>query len=146
MGTPLERHWFVAVLLLESSIMEGWSDPSVDIQFRLLRAADADTATPRHHSPFVLVDQRADSRMCLLPGCPHRCRPLHDGRISFAAWRLTKHLCNGDAPAVCGRIERGPLLRSTGEVHVRPLDGFPGVTSFEKQVEADQGECNGHRL
>jgi len=43
----VDLHWYVAVLVFESSITEGWSDPSVDIQFRLIRAADADAAFER---------------------------------------------------------------------------------------------------
>lgn len=39
--------WYVAVLVLESSILEAWSDPSVDVQFRLIRAPDAESAYER---------------------------------------------------------------------------------------------------
>src|SRR4051812_45174254 len=47
MNSPLGLHWYVAVLVLESSIIEGWSDPSVDLQFRLIRAPDAEAAYER---------------------------------------------------------------------------------------------------
>ena len=47
MSDPIEFHWYVAVLVLESSIVEGRSDPSVDVQFRLIRAPDAETAYQR---------------------------------------------------------------------------------------------------
>jgi len=47
MNSPLGLHWYVAVLVLESSIVEGRSDPSVDVQFRLIRAPDAETAYER---------------------------------------------------------------------------------------------------
>jgi hypothetical protein len=42
-----EMHWYVAVLVLESSIVEEWSDPSVDVQFRLIHAPDAEAAYER---------------------------------------------------------------------------------------------------
>jgi hypothetical protein len=29
---------------------------------------------------------------------------------------------------------------------VRPLDGFPRITTFEKKAETDQGECDGDRF
>ena len=29
---------------------------------------------------------------------------------------------------------------------MRPLNGFPRVTTFEKKAETDQGECHGDRL
>jgi hypothetical protein len=45
-ASPRER-WFVAVLVFESSLREAWSDPSVDIQFRLVRAVDAENAFER---------------------------------------------------------------------------------------------------
>lgn len=49
MKEPTELHWFVAVLVLESSIEEGWSDSdsSIDIQYRLIRAASAEDAYER---------------------------------------------------------------------------------------------------
>ncbi len=47
MNSPLGLRWYVAVLVLESSIVEGWSDPSVDVQYRLIRAPDAETAYER---------------------------------------------------------------------------------------------------
>jgi hypothetical protein len=47
MTSPPDLHWFVAVLVFESSIPGGWSEPSVDIQFRLVRAADAEAAFER---------------------------------------------------------------------------------------------------
>jgi hypothetical protein len=47
MKSPLELHWYVAVLVLESSLEEAWSDPSVDVQYRLIRAPDAETAYAR---------------------------------------------------------------------------------------------------
>jgi hypothetical protein len=40
-------NWYVAVLVLESSILEAWSDHSVDLQFRLIRARDAEAAYER---------------------------------------------------------------------------------------------------
>jgi hypothetical protein len=49
MDLPSDLHWFVAVLIFESSIEDAWSDSSVDIQFRLIRAADADQAYERAH-------------------------------------------------------------------------------------------------
>jgi hypothetical protein len=57
-----------------------------------------------------------------------------------------EHVCNGDTPSVCGRIERGPPLRPVGQAHVRPLHGAPRVTTFEEKAEADQGDCDGDRL
>jgi len=42
-----DLHWYVAVLVFESSIREALSDPSVDIQYRLVRAADAEAAFAR---------------------------------------------------------------------------------------------------
>ena len=47
MTLPLELHWHIAVLVLESSIVDGPSDPSVDVQFRLIRAPDAEAAYDR---------------------------------------------------------------------------------------------------
>jgi hypothetical protein len=41
------RPWFVAVLVFESSVRESWSDPSVDVQYRLFRADDAEAAYER---------------------------------------------------------------------------------------------------
>jgi hypothetical protein len=49
MDSSSDLHWFVAVLVFESSIEGAWSDPSVDIQFRLIRDADADKAYERAH-------------------------------------------------------------------------------------------------
>jgi hypothetical protein len=47
MGSPLALQWYVAVLVLESSIVERWSESSVDVQFRLIRAPDAESAYER---------------------------------------------------------------------------------------------------
>jgi hypothetical protein len=47
MASSLEMHWFVAVLVFESGIDGGWADPSVDVQFRLVRAADPEAAYKR---------------------------------------------------------------------------------------------------
>jgi hypothetical protein len=47
MNSPTGLHWYVAVLVLESSIAEGPSGPLVDIQFRLIRAPDAESAYER---------------------------------------------------------------------------------------------------
>jgi hypothetical protein len=47
MDTGPDLHWFVAVLVFESSLRERPSDPSVDVQYRLIRAADATTAYMR---------------------------------------------------------------------------------------------------
>jgi hypothetical protein len=47
MSTPPQEQWFVAVLVFESSIQEAWSDPTVDVQYRLIRAIDAETAYDR---------------------------------------------------------------------------------------------------
>lgn len=47
MTTDAQRHWFVAVLVFESRIAERWSDPSVDLQFRLIHATDAEAAYQR---------------------------------------------------------------------------------------------------
>jgi hypothetical protein len=54
MKPPPGEHWFVAVLVLESSIKgagllppeEGY-EPSVDLQFRLIHATDSETAYER---------------------------------------------------------------------------------------------------
>jgi hypothetical protein len=47
-ATPSER-WFIAVLVFESRIVEDPSDDdaSVDVQYRLVRAVDADSAYQR---------------------------------------------------------------------------------------------------
>jgi hypothetical protein len=45
--SPFELHWFVAVLVFESSLAEVWSDPRIDIQFRLIHAVDAEAAYQR---------------------------------------------------------------------------------------------------
>ena len=37
-------HWYVAVLVFESSIADDRSNQSIDIQFRLVRTTDADDA------------------------------------------------------------------------------------------------------
>jgi hypothetical protein len=84
--------------------------------------------------------------MCLLPGRPHRRCPPHDYRVPLTARYDTEHVCDGDTPSLCRRIKGGPLLRSLGEAHVRPLHGFPRVTTFEKKAETDQSECDGDRL
>ena len=49
MPTPPTEQWFVAVLVFESRIVERPDDhdPSVDVQYRLVRAADAETAYQR---------------------------------------------------------------------------------------------------
>jgi hypothetical protein len=47
MNSPPGLHWYVAVLVLESSVVEGPSESSVDIQFRLIHAPDAETAYKR---------------------------------------------------------------------------------------------------
>jgi hypothetical protein len=47
MSSPLVLHWYVAVLVLESSIVEGPPEPSIDVQFRLIRAPDAESAYER---------------------------------------------------------------------------------------------------
>ena len=47
MSSPPNEHWFVAVLIFESSIRDRWSDPSVDVQYKLVRAANAESAYER---------------------------------------------------------------------------------------------------
>ncbi len=53
--------------VLESSILEGWSDPSVDVQFRLIRAPHAEAAYER-----ALILGRQDEHSYENPyyGCP----------------------------------------------------------------------------
>lgn len=45
-ASPAER-WFVGVLVFESQVEGAWCDPSVDVQYRLIRAVDAETAYQR---------------------------------------------------------------------------------------------------
>ena len=47
MDKPPDRPWYVAVLVFESSLVEVWHDPSIDVQYRLVRANDADQAYDR---------------------------------------------------------------------------------------------------
>src|SRR3954465_1653893 len=94
----------------------------------------------------MLVDERADRRMCSLPRHPHRRCPPHDCRVPLAARYGTEHVGDGYTASVWVRIKRGPPLRSVGEAHVCPLDGFPRVTTFEEKAETHQGECDGDRL
>jgi hypothetical protein len=49
MSSPPTEHWFIAVLVFESRILQELSndDPSVDVQYRLVRAADAESAYER---------------------------------------------------------------------------------------------------
>jgi hypothetical protein len=47
MASLVDLHWYVAVLVFESHIREARSDPSIDIQFRLVRAAGAEAAYER---------------------------------------------------------------------------------------------------
>ena len=49
-------------------------------------------------------------------------------------------------PLCTGESNEAPLLRLIGESHMRPLDSFPSVTTFEKETETNQGECDGDRL
>jgi hypothetical protein len=76
--------------------------------------------------------------MRLLPRRPHRRCPPHDCCVPLTARYDTEHVRDGDTSSVCRRIKRGPLLRSLGEAQVRPLHGFPRVTTFEKKAETDQ--------
>ena len=57
MAFPRELSWHVAILVLESSIMDEWSDPSVDVQFRLIRASDAESAYKRALAPGRKVER-----------------------------------------------------------------------------------------
>lgn len=47
MNSPADWHGYAAALVFESSSLEAVSDPSVDIQFRLVRAPNASAAFER---------------------------------------------------------------------------------------------------
>ena len=91
---------------------------------------------------FVPVDECADSRMCSLPGRPHRRCPLYERGVPFATRFGTEHVSDGYTSSLCRRIEGRPLLRLLGEVHMRPLNILTRITMFQEKAKADQSECN----
>lgn len=47
MSPEIVERWYLAVLVFESSVTGSWDDPSVDLQYRLIRATDSETAYAR---------------------------------------------------------------------------------------------------
>ena len=115
MTLPLELHWYIAVLVLESSIVQGPTDPSLDVQFRLIRAPV--TRRPTYDRALALQPEAGR----FLPGTPYgqTCVWTFKGLKDLQEIiedELARELPRRGVRVHRGRRRRGPR-RSQGAVH-----------------------------